>query len=346
MRGKLLFRRILNLFMAVVLLSTSTAKGDSDCNSLFDWEAPSFIQKISRYRIPDIAKAENILSSWKELPLKESKEYFGTNSNQIAFVRVKSELRPMGVLGKIELIELSSDYTIFVVKDRDGRIHAIDSTQEDISIHVPRPIPEEVSFIERFTEKSFFHTDLARLREYVENNRVKIESDPETQRIKAILESSIQEEKFSRIKKIYERIVKVAARSTFPALFFWGGSSIARVLGLGADSYFLQHGSNFYLGLVGMGLMHGILSSTWPTKRFSFLVAAALTNIGANIHEEVDLGAGRIANGMFVRGTDWADISAGMLSVGVYFSVVAIAEAINRKKSKELYDLPSPRKPR
>lgn len=294
----------------------------------------SILQRLSRYRTPDIEKARSIIGSWTEMSLAQYREFYRKNPDAQVFVGIKSADKPMGVLGDVEMLELNSGYAVFAIKDSRGRMHAVDLDQSDLVVHVPTngsPL-SNIDFVGRFSESSFFKVNLSMLSNVVETQP----NDPvilrETERIRGMIENTVNQRKLSVVKEIYDKIAELAGYATMPAIILWGGTSIARALGIGTESFLIQHASNFYFGVVGMALMHGGLSQIWPNKRFQILTATVLTNVGFNVIEEIDLGLrfGRISNGASTQfGTDWLDFNAGMLSIGVYLATVAVAESIS-----------------
>lgn len=267
------------------------------------------------------------------MSLSEYRSFFKSNPDATVFVRVKdSDGRPIGVLGDVELFELAEDYAIFAIRDRQGRIHAVDLEQKDLVVQIPDAHAiEDIDFIDRFSERAFFRVDLSKLNLLVTDSPQSVEAHPDFDKIKNILNVSVDARRFNKIQKIYSKIGEIASYSVWPVMIFWGGSAIARTLGIGADSFILQHASNFYFGLSGMALMHANLAAHWPNKRFSILSATVLTNLAFNVIEEVDFGFGRISNGASTQfGSDWIDFSSGMLSAAVYLSVITIAERFAR----------------
>lgn len=303
-------------------------------------------QRLSRYRTPDIEKARSIIGSWTELSLAQYREFYRENPDAQVFVGIKSADKPMGVLGDVEMLELNSGYAVFAIKDSRGRIHAVDLDQSDLVVHIPPKGSSlsDLDFVDRFSERAFFKVNLSMLRDVVETQS----NDPvilrETDRIRGIIENTVNQRKLSVVKKTYDKIAELAGYATMPAIFLWGGTSIARALGIGTESFLIQHASNFYFGVIGMALMHGGLSQIWPNKRFQILTATVLTNVGFNVIEEIDLGLGfgRISNGASTQfGTDWVDFNAGMLSIGVYLATVAVVESIGYLRNSRENSIPN-----
>jgi len=324
-----IFSKILLVLIFSTPVMAANSSGLKSCAAIIK-KSSTLLNKISRYKATDITKAKKILSAWSKVSILEYKLNQIQGQSQEVFVGLKEAKKPTGVLGKIELLEVSNDYSILAVRDRSNRLHVIDLNTPDLVIYSPTKstLTDDLNFIDRFSEFPLFDVNTSKLKDIYSSNKNR------SKEFKEVLESSVNSQRLQELKSIYEKIGMVASYSAFPVMVFWGGTGISRIFGFGVDSFVLQHSSNFYFGLVGMALMHGGLSAVSIQNRFKILTATALANIGFNIIEEIDFGAGRISNGANTKiGSDLIDFSSGMLSIGVYLSAIAAVEIITKIKS-------------
>lgn len=325
----------LTVYVSLVLAIGPEAHGrivdGVDC-SFFLANKPTSIRWLSRYRRVDQVKAGKILSKWQKLSLAEYRNFYKQNPDALVFVQVPpngSEIR--GVLGDVELVEVSEDYAILSIRDRKNRIHAVDMAQQDLVVYVaPTNISQEAAFIERFSEESFFYVDLDRLREAAESWHESIAKTAEYANLHDLLERSIEARQIRTAKTIYGKLSDIFLRGYGVSFYIWSATSGLRIFGIGTESFLMQHSSNFYVGFLTLGAIHSSLAKLSPQKRRVALMATTLFMGTLNAFLELNLGFEQ--RWLIGGASDWPDFHSGVLGISTYLGLVTVIEGIIKRQ--------------
>jgi len=327
-------KQVLKLVIITQLaLGVSMNVWASDCHQVLAPKTTGFrsiFHSWAKVETNSVEIAEAILSQWHKVSVADVAN--GTVNIENAFVRLSNTNELRGVYGRLMVIPVTENYQLIAVVDKLGEVHVFDSVS-DVEIYDSQNAPRDnISFIELFNSTAIVTVDKNLFEQEVKNLSVTERSSIVSQYGFDPFEKANASYQLSRLRKAYDKVAKIATAATPAIIIFWCVSGALRAAGIGTHNYIHQHASNYYFGLVGLGLMQAGISSMNPKLRHVTLALALGTNLVANAVEEINFGSGRLNYfGGHQTATDWPDFFSGMLASMTYLAVYLTIETIVKR---------------